>query len=110
VLQFIVLAAKGAALKVGDALYPETQIGPLINKGAIERVQALVDDALAKGAEMLCGGKSQGPCYTPTVIYGVTGEMRVYHEESFGPLASIVIVSAAPLPTRQARSFYLLWP
>ena len=86
------LAAKAAALKVGDPLQPETQIGPpSINRGALERVQALVDDARAKGAKILCGGKAQGPCYLPTVIYGVTAEMRVYHEEQlFGPLASIV--------------------
>jgi acyl-CoA reductase-like NAD-dependent aldehyde dehydrogenase len=87
------LAAKASALKVGDPLQPDTQIGPVINKGAIERVQALVDDALAKGAKLLCGGKAQGPCYLPTVLYGVTPEMRVYHDESFGPLASIVIVA-----------------
>jgi acyl-CoA reductase-like NAD-dependent aldehyde dehydrogenase len=87
------LAAKASALKVGDPFQPDTQIGPVINKGAIERVQALVDDALAKGAKLLCGGKAQGPCYLPTVLYGVTPEMRVYHDESFGPLASIVIVA-----------------
>ena len=87
------LAAKAGALKVGDPLQPDTQIGPLINKGAIERVQALVDDALAKGAKILSGGKAQGPCYMPTVLHGVTPEMRVYHEESFGPLASIVIAA-----------------
>jgi vanillin dehydrogenase len=86
------LAAKAAALKVGDPLLPDTQIGPLINRGAIERVAVLVDDACAKGAKLLCGGKAQGPCYLPTVLYGVTPEMRVYHEESFGPLASIVLV------------------
>lgn len=87
------LASKASALKVGDPLQPDTQIGPLINKGTIERVQTLVDDALAKGAKILCGGKSKGPCYLPTVLYGVTAEMRVYHDESFGPLASIVMVS-----------------
>src|ERR1700730_14532402 len=87
------LAAKASALKVGDPLQPDTQIAPLINKVAIERVQALVDDALAKGAKILCGGKAQGPCYLPTVLYGVTPEMRIYHDESFGPLASIVIAA-----------------
>jgi benzaldehyde dehydrogenase (NAD) len=97
------LAAKAAALKVGDPLQPETQIGPLINRSAIERVQALVDDALAKGAKILSGGKAQGPCYPPTVLYGVTPEMRVYHEESFGPLASIVLVANAEEALRVAN-------
>jgi vanillin dehydrogenase len=97
------LAAKASALKVGDPLQPDTQIGPLINKSAVERVQALVDDALAKGAKLLCGGKAQGPCYLPTVLYGVTPEMRVYHDESFGPLASIVIVASADEALRVAN-------
>ena len=97
------LAAKAGALKVGDPLQPDTQIGPLINKSASERVQALVDDALAKGAKILCGGKSQGPCYFPTVLYGVTPGMRVYHEESFGPLASIVIVANSEEALRVAN-------
>ena len=97
------LAAKADALKLGDPLQPETQLGPVINKGAIERLQALVDDALAKGAKLLCGGKSQGPCYLPTVLYGVTPEMRVYYEESFGPLASIVIVANAEEALRAAN-------
>jgi acyl-CoA reductase-like NAD-dependent aldehyde dehydrogenase len=97
------LAAKAAALKVGDPLQPETQIGPLINRAALERVQALVDDARTNGAKILSGGKSQGSCYPPTVIYGVTPEMRVYHEESFGPLASLVIVPDAEEALRVAN-------
>jgi acyl-CoA reductase-like NAD-dependent aldehyde dehydrogenase len=97
------LAAKASALKVGDPLQPETQLGPVINKGAIEHIQALVDDALAKGAKLLCGGKAQGPCYLPTVLSGVTPEMRVYYEESFGPLASIVIVANAEEALRAAN-------
>ncbi len=54
------LAAKGQALKMGDPMAPESQIGCMINSGALERVQALVDDAVAKGAKILCGGKAKG--------------------------------------------------
>ena len=97
------LTAKASALKVGDPLQPDTQIGPLINKGAVERVQALVENALAKGAKMLCGGKAQGPCYLPTVLHGVTPEMRLYHEESFGPLACIVVAANAEEALRVAN-------
>ncbi|MGD1212420.1 MAG: aldehyde dehydrogenase [Candidatus Acidiferrales bacterium] len=89
------LAAKAQSLKMGDPLAPETQIGCMINPGAIERVQALVDDAVAKGAKVLCGGKAQGPCYPPTVVYGVTPAMRIYHEESFGPAKPVVIANDA---------------
>jgi len=89
------LAAKAQSLKMGDPLAPETQIGCMINPGAIERVQALVDDAVAKGAKVLCGGKAQGPCYPPTVVYGVTPAMRIYHEESFGTAKPVVIANDA---------------
>ena len=89
------LAARAKSLKIGDPLQPETQIGCLINAGATDKVQGLVDDAVAKGAKVLCGGKAQGPCYPPTVLYGVTPAMRIYHEESFGPAKSIVLANDA---------------
>ncbi|MGA3292406.1 MAG: aldehyde dehydrogenase [Candidatus Acidiferrales bacterium] len=89
------LAAKAQSLKMGDPLEAETQIGCMINPGAIARVQALVDDAVAKGAKVLCGGKAQGPSYPPTVVYGVTPAMRIYHEESFGPAKPVVIANDA---------------
>jgi benzaldehyde dehydrogenase (NAD) len=86
------LAERAGALRVGDPREPETQIGPLINAAALERVDGMVRDAEAKGARVLAGGAAQGPCFEPTVLLGVTPEMRVYGEESFGPLASIVTV------------------
>ncbi|MGA9632879.1 MAG: aldehyde dehydrogenase, partial [Candidatus Acidiferrales bacterium] len=89
------LAAKAQSLKIGDPMAPDTQIGSMINPGAIERVQSLVDDAVAKGAKILCGGKAQGPCYPPTVVYGVTPAMRIYHEESFGPAKPVVVANDA---------------
>ena len=54
------LAAKGQALKIGDPLDPQSQLGCLINQAAVERVQSMVDDAVAKGAKVLCGGKAHG--------------------------------------------------
>src|SRR5579863_908013 len=89
------LAAKGQALKMGDPLSPDSQLGCMINPGAIKRVQELVDDAVAKGAKVLCGGKANGPCYPPTVVYGVTPAMRMYGEESFGPAKPIVVANDA---------------
>src|ERR1700722_17030371 len=88
------LAAKASSLKVGDPLQPDTQIGSVINKGAAARVQELIDDAVSKGAKVLCGGKSDGNCYSPTVLFGVTPKMRIYGEESFGPVVSIVIADS----------------
>jgi len=89
------LAAKGGSLKVGDPLSPDSQLGCMINAGAIKRVQEMVDDAVAKGAKILTGGKANGPCYPPTVVYGVTPAMRMYGEESFGPAKPIVIAEDA---------------
>jgi benzaldehyde dehydrogenase (NAD) len=86
------IAARASALRVGDPREAETQIGPLINEAAVERVGALVDDALEHGAQVMSGGAADGPCYPPTVLYGVDSAMRVYREESFGPLVSIIPV------------------
>jgi benzaldehyde dehydrogenase (NAD) len=86
------LSARASALRVGDPRDPETQIGPLINGSAMERVGELVEDARSHGAAVLAGGVPDGACYPPTVLFGVGPEMRVYAEESFGPLASIIPV------------------
>ena len=106
------LAAKGGALKVGDPLSPDSQLGCLINPGAVKRVQELVDDAVAKGAKVLTGGKANGPCYPPTVVFGVTPAMRMYGEESFGPAKPIVIAErrrgrAADRQRHRLRPFQL---
>jgi acyl-CoA reductase-like NAD-dependent aldehyde dehydrogenase len=85
------LAKKSAGLMVGDPLQPDTQIGAMINPSAMNRIESLIADATAKGARVLCGAKRLGPCYAPTVLLGVTPEMRIYGEESFGPVVSVVI-------------------
>jgi len=86
------LAERASALRVGDPRDAETQIGPLINEAAMERVSGLVEDARERGAQVLSGGAADGPCYPPTVLFGVNSEMRAYREESFGPLVSIIPV------------------
>ena len=86
------IAERAKAATVGDPRDPQTQIGPLINAAAMERVTGLVKDAVDKGATTLSGGEADGACYPPTVITGVTPEMRVYGEESFGPLVSVIEV------------------
>jgi acyl-CoA reductase-like NAD-dependent aldehyde dehydrogenase len=77
-------------MTVGDPTNPETMIGPLINKGHLDHVSELVEDARSKGAEVVTGGEAEGPCYKPTVLTKVTPEMRVYSEESFGPIVPIL--------------------
>lgn len=86
------LAAKLATLKVGDGMDPDTVFGPLIDAKAVEKVQEHVDDATAKGATVVMGGKPHalgGTFYEPTVITGVTQDMVVAVDETFGPLAPI---------------------
>jgi benzaldehyde dehydrogenase (NAD) len=84
------LADRASGMKVGDPREPDTVIGPLVNKAAIERVTELVNDAASKGAEILSGGEADGPCFPPTVVKGVTPEMRLYSEESFGPVLAVM--------------------
>jgi acyl-CoA reductase-like NAD-dependent aldehyde dehydrogenase len=86
------LAERASALPMGDPRDPGTAIGPMVNAGAVERVAGLVNDAVEKGAQALCGGEADGPFFPPTVVSGVTPDMRLYAEESFGPVVSVVAV------------------
>jgi benzaldehyde dehydrogenase (NAD) len=86
------LSDRARALTVGDPHEPGTQIGPLVTDDALRRVTELVRDAVGKGATIICGGRARGPCLEPTVLTDVTPEMRLYYEESFGPVVSIVPV------------------
>ncbi|HYH79866.1 MAG TPA: aldehyde dehydrogenase family protein [Longimicrobium sp.] len=84
-------AVRGYA--VGDPMDPATFVGPLARKAQIEVLQAQVDDAVRRGATLLCGGKAvegDGYFYEPTVLAGVTHEMRIMREESFGPVIGIM--------------------
>jgi vanillin dehydrogenase len=84
------LAEHAASLKVGDPADPGTQIGPMVHAGAAQHVESLIEDAVGLGAEVLAGGQRDGLFVHPTVLRGVTSKMRIYHEESFGPVASII--------------------
>lgn len=86
------LAKAAALLRVGDGSVPETNQGPLITTRAVEKVEALVADALAKGARIVTGGARDGAgarFYQPTVMTDVTTDMRVASEEIFGPVATL---------------------
>ena len=78
------------ALKTGDVMNKEVQVGPLINMQALEKVQHHVDDAIQKGAHITTGGKpKQGLYYEPTVIANASDDMIIAKEEVFGPVAPI---------------------
>jgi acyl-CoA reductase-like NAD-dependent aldehyde dehydrogenase len=81
-------------LKLGNPRELGNVIGPIINQRQLEKIQAQVKDAVDKGARLLCGGKSQGPYYQPTVLGDVRPDMQVYREETFGPVAPIVVAAS----------------
>jgi succinate-semialdehyde dehydrogenase/glutarate-semialdehyde dehydrogenase len=86
------LAAAVAALKVGDGMEEGVTQGPLIDPPALVKVEELLADAVGKGARVVCGGKRHArgaTFFEPTVVVGVTPEMRMAREEIFGPVAPI---------------------
>jgi aspartate-semialdehyde dehydrogenase len=85
-------AARVEALNIGNGFAPEVEIGPLMHERAVAKCQAHVDDALAKGARLLAGGKPHrlgGFFYTPTVLAECDERMTIFNEETFGPVAAI---------------------
>ena len=97
---FIEGVVRGAErLRVGDPMAWETEVGPMTSEEQYETVCELVDDALAAGAERRCGGPLDvagfdGRFIAPTVLTGVTHEMRIMREEIFGPVLPIVVVGS----------------
>jgi len=88
------------AIKVGNGLHKGTDSGPLINAIQRDRVETMVAEAVAGGAEALTGGARPGDLprgyfYSPTVITGLTSESRLYREEIFGPVMPIIPFSDA---------------
>lgn len=86
------LAERVAALKVGNGFEPDVQQGPLINERAVAKVEEHVQDALALGAQRVCGGARHAlghGFFQPTVLAGLTRDMKVAQEETFGPLAAV---------------------
>jgi succinate-semialdehyde dehydrogenase/glutarate-semialdehyde dehydrogenase len=84
-------------MRAGNGLDDGIAIGPLVNDEAIAKIDAQVQDAKEKGAKVLCGGHrlmdkglDRGHFYAPTVLAGVTTAMRIYREETFGPVAPII--------------------
>ncbi len=83
------LVAEVEALKVGDPLDPETDVGTLIDEAAARRVESWIKDAVGAGASLRTGGERTGAQVTPAVLSDVTGDMSVVCEEVFGPLVSV---------------------
>ncbi|RSS78742.1 NADP-dependent succinic semialdehyde dehydrogenase [Streptomyces sp. WAC06614] len=87
-----------AALRVGDPMRETTDVGPLATEQGRSDLEELVDDAVGRGADVLCGGRrppeqERGWFYEPTVLAGITSEMRIDQEETFGPVATLYRVA-----------------
>ena len=91
------LSARIATLRMGSGLQEGVAIGPLVSEAALAKVEAQVVDATDKGAHLVCGGQrpateelSGGYFYNPTVLTGITEDMLIYRQETFGPVAPII--------------------
>ena len=82
--------AYAKTMKVGDPHEKDTIVGPLIKQSQCEKIDEQIKDAVEKGATLLTGGTHQGSYYAPTVLKDVTPDMRIFYEESFGPVTSII--------------------
>jgi len=89
------LKERALALLIGDPTNPATAIGPLINQRAVDLVHAHVQEAVAGGAELVTGGKYDNLIYHPTIVTDVKPDMRIFTDQTFGPVAPIVVVSDA---------------
>src|SRR5271163_2443420 len=93
------LVSGASALTVGDPAQPGTQVGPLASERRLEHVRELVEEAVAEGARLHCGGPvspegCDGAFYAPAVITGVTAEMRLMREPVDGPVLAVVTVAS----------------
>lgn len=97
------LADRAGKLVTGDPRDEGTMVGPVIDDASRERIMDLVEDAQAKGADVLAGGQADGNLISPTVLANVTREMRIYAEESFGPVVALVPVEGDDEAVRVAN-------
>lgn len=82
--------ARADAIRASDPRDPSCVLGAMITEQAAQRVKSLIDDAVNTGAKLVSGGRQEGVFVDPTILDGVNSAMRIYHEESFGPIASII--------------------
>jgi succinate-semialdehyde dehydrogenase/glutarate-semialdehyde dehydrogenase len=98
---------KTKKLRLGPGSDPSSDIGPLIRPQHVQRMSDLVHDAVSRGAKVLCGGKARpdlGPnFFEPTVIVDVDSSMRLFQEETFGPILAIQVVKDAKEAIAQAN-------
>ena len=113
-----VLSARASSLPLGDPRLGPVVLGSVVDMSTARRCNELIDDALAKGAKLVAGGKADDTLMPATLLDHVTPDMRIFREEAFGPVKGIVRVrgveeqSLAPTITNTAsppRSSAVTW-
>ncbi len=97
------LVARAGSLVAGDPRRDDVALGTIISREAAERIGTFVADAIAKGATLVLGGHIEGAVMQPTILDRVTPEMKLYSEESFGPVVAVVRVSSEDEAVRIAN-------
>ena len=105
--EFVERFAKEASrLRIGDPESPDTDIGPLASRDGLDTISSIVDDAVSKGASVVMGGspaEGTGYYYRPTILTGITPDMRIAREETFGPVAPVTVVDNESEAVRMAN-------
>jgi benzaldehyde dehydrogenase (NAD) len=96
-------AAKAAALGTGDPREGQAPLGAVVDRRAVERVNALIDDAIARGGKLIAGGRAETVLMPATVIDGVNPAMKLYRDESFGPVVAVIRARDEPDAIRLAN-------
>ncbi|RVJ67844.1 NAD-dependent succinate-semialdehyde dehydrogenase [Sinorhizobium medicae] len=100
------LTERMSSMRVGAGANEDTDCGPLVNAGAVAKVAELVDEAVSRGAKVLCGGKpagGEGYFFPPTVLLDVALESAMAHDEIFGPVAPIYVFDTEEEAVRLAN-------
>jgi glyceraldehyde-3-phosphate dehydrogenase (NADP+) len=93
-----------SAYRIGDKLKEETDMGPMINEGEAKRVERWIEEACAKGARVLSGGKRDGALFDPTVLENVSETSALHKEEVFGPTVNLYPVESMDEAIQKANS------
>lgn len=98
------LTARAALLRIGDPASDETDMGPVRNEAGLRRIAEHVQDARDRGADIVQFGKEEGLFFPATILTGVTPDMRIAQEETFGPVAPVIKVSSVQEAVEIANS------
>lgn len=98
------LIARAGQLRIGDPASEDTDMGPVRNEASLRRIAEHVEDARSRGADVVQFGKEEGLFFPATILTGVTPEMRIAQEETFGPVAPVIKVSSVQEAVQIANS------